>query len=133
MNETLAAFLPLLRYLAAPSVVGALASIAFACLRVSLPQDTELTSPAPSTRYPALRRFGVQLRALLFTPRYARLAALLLAGIIGGALNVLIAAVSGGDVLAVADHATAGLMAMVASQLMHGMTLNAEVGNAAQA
>jgi len=130
MSETLAIFLPLLRYAAAPSVVGALASIAFAYLRVALPQDTESASPAPSTRYPALRRLGVRIRALLFTPRYARLAALFLAGLIGGALNVLIAALSGGDVLSVLDTASAGLLAMVASQLTHGMTLDAEVGNA---
>src|SRR4051812_2523047 len=105
MNQTAAVLIPLLRYAAAPSFVGALASIAFAYLRVSLPSGAEAVSPAPTPRHPSLRRLGARLRALLFTPRYARLAALLLAGLIGGALNVLIAALSGGDVLSVLDTA----------------------------
>lgn len=123
MPETTDAILSLLRYAAAPSIVGALASILFDFLRSHLPQDAE--SPSP------LRRLGARLRSLLFVPRYARWAALLLAGLIGGLLNMAIAALSGGDVLAVADNALAGLMAMVASQLVHSRSLSAAVPDAA--
>lgn len=119
MPETHDTLLPLLRLVAQSSIAGVLASYLFAWLRSRLPQDAESAS--------ALRRFGAQLRILLFTPRYARMTTLALMFVIGGAAQMGIAALTGGDVLAVLDTVTAGLMAFAASQITHGLTLSSAI------
>lgn len=111
MSQTTAAALLLLRYLAQSSIAGALASYLFDALRSFL---LRAESPSP------LRRLG----ALLSAPRYARYGSLLLAACIGGAANVAIAYLSQGDVGAVMDSVLAGLLTVVASQLIHGQSLS---------
>lgn len=110
MSETTAATLLLLRYIAQSSIAGALASVLFDRIRSSLLR----AEPAP------LQRLG----AILSAPRYARWAALLLAALIGGAANVAIAYLAGGDVGAVTDSVVAGLLTMIVSQIAHGQSLS---------
>lgn len=118
MIQTSAILLPLLQYFASAGA-GVAASWLFAQLRIAVP-------------LPPNRPQGWRITAyrLLYAPRYARIVVLVLAGIIGVMASGLIALLSGANVTNALDTATAGFLAGVASQLLHGFSLSNEVPHA---
>ncbi|WP_026370021.1 hypothetical protein [Kallotenue papyrolyticum] len=65
------------------------------------------------------------LATLLHTPRYLRVVALLLAGVIAVLAKISLAAITGEDLLVATDLALAGALSAIVSQLLHGLTLSA--------
>lgn len=117
MRDTLAALLPVLTFLASTAGSGLLASRLFDWLCTQLPAED-----APLLR-PLLRR----ILPLLHAPRYKRIAALALAGLISLAASMALAAATGGDVALTLDKSLAAALSAIIGQLMHGMRLSNEI------
>lgn len=115
MNQTTSILLPLLQYLASAGA-GVAASRLFAQLRCTFPLPIEQPHGWRITAY-----------RVLYAPRYARIAVLVLAGVIGVIAASLVAFLSGANVTNALDTATAGFLAGIASQILHSLSLADEV------
>lgn len=116
MTETLQSLLPVLRSLSGPGA-GVAAFFLFNALRSRFPQPAE--APASQTA----RLFY----CAIYARRYARISAMVLAAAIALVASMLVAALTGGDIVRAADMSLAASLAAIVSQVAHAFGLSSEV------
>lgn len=116
MPETIAQILPVLQLLATAGGSGWLASWLIDTARRRWPAPTR-------AQWQAAGRWRQLLYEALHAPFYVRINTFFLAGLIAALASFAAAALSGADPIAAADMA----LAMVASQLRHGLGLSSAV------
>lgn len=115
MPHTIRLILPVLQYVAAGGA-GAVASYLVAIARLHWPQPSTVPAGASGLFY-----------RTLYAPRYTRMFVLILAGILGTLAAGAVAYFTGANVAEAIDVATAGALAGIASQILHGLTLSSEL------
>lgn len=116
MTHTVQTILPILHFLAGPGA-GVAAFFLFDAIRNWYPQPV-------STPVSSLARLAYR---VLYAPRYARIAALVLAGAIGIMASVPLAMLTGTDVAGALDTALAAALAAISSQVMHSFSLETKI------
>lgn len=123
MSQTIATLRPFLTLFASATGAGAFAFYLIERLRAVYPQtDAVIVWPVARFCY-----------SLLYAPRYTRLFALALAGLVSLSASVALSWMQGADVLAAADQALAASLGAVVSQFIHAFCLSSQLPAARQA
>lgn len=117
MTQTTATILPFVSFLASGGGAGILASLLFDALRRRFPQPVV----APSS---TVARFAYR---AIYAPAYARISAMVLAGIVSVACSALLAFLTGSDVFGAVDVALSAAISAVASQATHALGLSIDM------